>query len=162
MFGRRGFSCAPAGAFTTVRPNPQLALWATGARCSAAWDGNYKPWRLGDLFGKRKTSLTWPAGLRKTKSLLAAAATEWRLDSSPRCNRGFYRATEPAPDGAEEMFGRRGFSCAPAGAFTTVRPNPQLALWATGARCSAAWAADLAAWATRAAWRLVGEKKKTR
>ena len=60
--------------------NPQLALWATSARCSAAWDGNYKPWRLGDLFGKRKNPADVASGVvRKTNSLFAAAAaTEWR------------------------------------------------------------------------------------
>ena len=46
MFGRRGFSCAPAGAFTTVRLNPQLAPWATGARLLRSLG-----WRLGDLGG---------------------------------------------------------------------------------------------------------------
>jgi hypothetical protein len=44
-----------------------------------------------------------------------------------------------APDGAEENFLRRDFSVAPAGAFSVVNLNPQLALWATGVRCSAAW-----------------------
>jgi len=53
-----------------------------------------------------------------------AAATEWRLDSSPRCNRGFNRGIKPAPDGAKEMFGRRDYSFAPAGAFTIVRLKP--------------------------------------
>jgi len=31
------FSVAPAGAVSAGRFYPQLALWATGVRCSAAW-----------------------------------------------------------------------------------------------------------------------------
>jgi hypothetical protein len=38
-FVRRDFSVAPAGAFSVGRFYPQLALWATGVRCSAAWAG---------------------------------------------------------------------------------------------------------------------------
>ena len=52
-FLRRGFSCAPAGAFTTVRLNPQLTLWATSARCSRSWGC-----RLGDL-GDLAVDLIW-------------------------------------------------------------------------------------------------------
>jgi hypothetical protein len=38
-FARYVFSVAPTGAFFVVKLDPQLALWATGVHCSAAFGG---------------------------------------------------------------------------------------------------------------------------
>ena len=67
-------------------------------------------------------------------------ATEWRLIVAHGANRGYVMAEmSKRRMGRKPLPGYKTFSTAPAGAWKTFeRLNPQLTLWATTVRCSAA------------------------